>query len=682
MNNRLLALVISFIFISRAASQSTIDCRLEALKLIGVIEKYHIAPPVMDTFFSAKVFDMFLYELDPDKVFFTSDDFKSLSAYKYSLISRLNDKSWDFTEIIKRIYTQRLKQYDSLLYLLSKVPFDLQKKETLKKRSVQFLQSKQKEEFIRKRLKYALLMKMFAGNDSSPSLPDLSKEPIIRERLLKSEVKITQKLLASESNMDNFIFSSFLNSIALCADPHSEYMTNREKQSFETTLKPESMSFGFQVTLNSDNEMVVVSLTPGGPAWNSNAIRKGDVIVAFILPGKPKTYIADLDFDEANEIISSPENKTIEFIFRRTDGTVKSVKLQKASIEQEENVIKSYVLNGSIKVGYISLPDFYSQYENATQLGCANDIAKECIKLQKENVAGLIIDLRDNGGGSVKEAIDLAGLFVNYGPICILREAGGKSRVVKDFNRGTAYNGPLLLLINNQSASASEIFASAMQEYNRALIVGSRSFGKATAQAFVPTDTNIVDNKANGFVKLTFEKIYRINGKSNQKVGIKPDVELPDIMESFNISESNEQYALANDSVKASVYSPAGNIPISLLKAKSLQRVGSNLSFQTIKQLSDSLSGLNDDNNEVPLDLKGFSAYYSNKKELFLRLEKKLYNHNSNFSVETIKFDGTLAPIKSDFDKQFSEIIKNDIYIQESFSIFNDWNSIQQTSKP
>jgi carboxyl-terminal processing protease len=666
-------------------SQSSVNLQTDALKLIGMIEKFHVNPPVMDSSFSVQVFDAFISKLDPAKQLFTPEDLVQLNSFRFSILLGLKEKSWKFPELVKTIYTRRLKQYDSLLNIILSSPLDLNKQESIYwKESFDPAHNLNPGEYYRKWLKYQVLSQMFANNDSVLIQgTESTVEAKAQKTVLKSESHKISKLLAEPTSIDDFISSSFLNAIALSADPHSEYMSTHEKYTFESKLQSEALSFGLQTNMNDNYELKIVGLTPGGPAWKSNALHKDDIIVSFKLSGKEKTNINDLDLDEISEILTSPQNTKIEFFIRKPDGTLKSVVLVKAKIEQDENMVKSYILKGTTKIGYISLPDFYTQFENTAALGCANDVAKECIKLRKDNIGGLIIDLRDNGGGSVKEAIDISGLFIDYGPICMIKEKGQKPAVIKDFNRGTAFNGPLVILMNKESASASEIFAAAMQDYKRAIIIGSNSYGKATAQVILPCDTNAKnENDAQAFVKLTVEKIYRITGKSNQQTGISTDIHLPDILDAFVTRESDEKNSLQNDSIKKAFFTSLPDLGIAEINEKSSNRIANNNAFKTIRHLSDSIQAHKALGTLIPLDMVGFSKYYFQKKEFMNKLEQALENKNAIYSVETTKFDNVLKSINSDFNSQNTEMIKNDPYIQESYNIISDMVTIKQTQKP
>lgn len=651
-------------------SQSDDKCRQEALKLKAVLLTYHVSPPSFDTAFSAKVFGSFLENLDAKGFFFKPTDIKNLEAYKYSIFTRMNNPAWDFTDIVRQLYFQRLTRFDSLLHAILSRPMDLTSKETLDfdlKNNV----NHSSEADIRKYLKYKILNYAFAANDSIASVSQFLKyESDARRRVLRNETAKLGKLLKKPDVLEEFVNTSFLNAIAQCADPHSEYMSLDRKTEFETELKPEVLSFGFYISSTEDDELLVDDVVPGGSAWNSKLINKGDIITGFKLPGQEKTDIADIGIDEANDVLASPENKQIEFYLRKKDGTLKVAMLVKSKINQDDVIVKGYILQGKTKIGYISLPEFYNDFENQSELGCANDVAKECIKLQKENIAGLIIDLRNNGGGSIKEAVDLSGLFIDFGPVCKLKQSDNGVSILKDFNRGIAYSGPLVIMVNGLSASASEIFAGAMQDYNRAVIVGSRTYGKATGQVIIPCDT-VKETKSHGYVKVTTDKIYRITGKSNQMDGVTPDVSYGDFDLMEDYKEANEPYALTKDSIGKSNFKMLPALPLNYLVGKSRTRMSNNADFKELEILSDSV-GFYTHSFKLPLDFGGFSSYNKQKKSIINHFDKLQQKTVGVFKVKPAQFDDAMSSIDSDFVKDHLDYLEKDIYIQEAFNIITD----------
>ena len=358
------------------------------------------------------------------------------------------------------------------------------------------------------------------------------------------------------------------------------------------------------------------------------------------------------------------------------------ITLHKEQINVEENVIKSFILEGNRKIGYIYLPAFYSQMNSIVYSpnGCANDVAKELIKLKREGINGLIIDLRNNGGGSMLEAIQLAGIFINYGALCIVHSRQEDPVTTKDINRGTIYNDPLIILQNLFSASASELFAAAMQDHNRAIIAGANSFGKSTAQEILPIDaykynrfTNI-NGTSKGYLKLTRSKFYRVNGKSHQKEGIIPDIKLPDIYDDIDVGESFLKSALDPSTIeKKTYYFPYDPLPIKKLRASSEHRVNNDSAFIYIKKMSKLLSE-QQKQYSIPLKYESFKAYY-NSSSLINEYEKSFREEKTMFLVTNpsyMKGISSITDSKMEINDNAMKQIQKDIYIKEAYNVIND----------
>ena len=341
--------------------------------------------------------------------------------------------------------------------------------------------------------KYLILSRAYtiASSDSTkPLLKDVlaKNEASIREKLSKTQTKIFAEILDPVS-FDKELKETYFNKIASCFDPHTNFFSPEQNEGFKEQLSTQEYSYGFEVDETKDGKIFIAALIPGGPAWKTGEIHKDDELLQVQANGKAAVDIATVTIDEVDDLLNGASHDKLTIKIKKTNGTIRTVTVSKEKIETEEDVVKGYLLSGGKKIGYISLPGFYTTWEDETGSGCANDMAKEIIKLKKENIDGLVLDLRYNGGGSMFEALQLCGIFIDEGPLAGIRDKTGKVIFHKDPNRGTIYDGPLVVMINNQSASASELVAAALQDYNRAVIVGSPSYGKATMQVVFPMDT-------------------------------------------------------------------------------------------------------------------------------------------------------------------------------------------------
>jgi carboxyl-terminal processing protease len=351
--------------------------------------------------------------------------------------------------------------------------------------------------------------------------------------------------------------------VASCYDPHTEFFSPGKKDEFQGELGDKQLQFGFTLGEGKD-ATEITRLKPGSPAYKSGLIHEGDQILALQWDNNEEIDVSDATTDEVNVFISGEHGKSLTLTLKKSDGTTRKVTLQreKAALDDDNSKVRSFILKGNHRVGFISLPAFYTDWngEEGGNNGCADDVAKEIIKLKKENIEGLILDLRYNGGGSMLEAIALAGIFIDAGPVGMTRDKEGKIYTMKDVNRGSVYDGPLILLINGFTASASEMLAGTLQDYHRALIVGSPSFGKATAQVVLPLDT-LFDEKhmdrmktADNFIKITVDRLFRVNGTSAQQIGVIPDIFLPDYTETQTEREKSLPCSLANTTIESNKY--------------------------------------------------------------------------------------------------------------------------------
>jgi len=680
--------------INDAQSQSQFNYCGEADLLVKALTKYHYAPLQLNDQWSNNIFNKFINLLDPYGLYFTLADIQTLDPYRYTLKSAIADPSCTFLKTVTKLYEQRLNYADTQISIILQKPIDYFLKDTitfsLNAKTSYCPENRKLEKRWLKWLKYQILLQLFyPGNENNDPFSFEPRQILEKEQEAVKKVNIREKrrinhILQNYMGFENYVSSVFYNSIALSYDPHSSYFSFNEKQNFLSSISKESYSFGIGLTENLNGEIQIDNLVPGGSAWKSGKLNKGDVLIQLTWEDKKPVNLANLSIEEVGEIIKSSYTGTLEFKVRKTSGQLISIKLTKQKISVEENIITSHILKGEKKIGYVPLPDFYTETENQNALGCANDIAKEIIKLKKENIDGLILDLRYNGGGSVAEAIDLAGIFIDEGPLGIVRYRNGKPVILKDMNRGTVYDGPLLILVNGQSASASEIFAAVLQDYQRAVIAGSTTYGKATGQNIFPLDSTESEdgsnyrksNSGSGYAKITDCKFYRITGSSYQQKGVEPDVKLPNTLEEIEYSEKSNPAALISDSIiKKLNYNLLPVLPINELNKKSSERIKVNQRFQKIASLNLSFAADLKQGKTINLQIDSFKK---EEKEIYSyfqaidtlpKLVSKNYNVvNNNYNEQIIKVDAE----RRKFDEQLTKNLQEDIYIDEAYRILND----------
>jgi len=568
-------------------SQAVTKAASNAFTITRVVEKFHIQPRELDDSLSNDFFNQLMKQLDGERIYFNKEDITKLSAYRLLLDDEIKQKRSDFLKLITDLYTTRLQQANVMIDAIAKTPFDFSVSEkftsmedTSYPQGIVSMHTK-----LYKRLKLDVLNDLLDFNDSL-SEKDQSKQ----QRLLDSAQTAFQKrtvseykrnitgVLQSPGGVDQFIADEYCKALASCYDPHTEFLPLTEEENFETKMGNERFRFGFAIKDDNGSGVIISELEPGSPAFKSGLLNKGDKFQTLQWEGQNAIDVSDADVNGLTDIFSQSNHDTLTITVQKADGTLRTVSLLKEQAEAENDTkVKSFLFKANKTFGYISLPAFYNNWEDESvdNNGCASDVAKEIAKLKNENISGLILDLRYNGGGSIQEAVELTGIFIDTGPVAQIKSRGNEKVVtLKDINRGTVYDGPLIVLVNGYSASASELVAGSLQDYNRALIVGSPTYGKATGQLVFPLDTTVNIHGGNSqkqvdyYIKITMDKLYRINGTTAQFTGVKPDIELPDFLQADPQRESDEPFALLPTMIDANkYYKPYPALPVSTLQS-------------------------------------------------------------------------------------------------------------------
>ncbi len=667
-----------------------------------MIELKHYSPRPVDDSFSVAVFRSLLNTADQGQRLFTAAEYKQLLAFSNSLDDELQGKSWGFRDLFGELYKKALIRADSIINKLLQKPFDYSIADTIrafKKQTGIFNFPAEVTGLANKwtrHLKYDILDNLYDVVASTGSAEDSTKkislkeglvslESRIREKVKKTELKWVKRILDNPSGYIALVDELYLNAIATCFDPHSSYFSPDTKEEFQAELSTEAFLFGIFFDEDEKGAVVIDKLTPGGAAWKSGEVNKGDELVSLQWEGKEVQDMTGASVEEVYQVLDQSIHDKLLFRFKKTDGTMNNVLLRKEKAENEENIVKSFVLQGEKKIGYILLPGFYTEWENETGSSCANDVAKEIIRLKKENIDGLILDVRYNGGGSIGEALELTGIFIEEGPLAAEKDKGGKLVTLKDPNRGTIYDGPMVLMVNGQSASASEMLAASLQDYNRAVIVGSNTYGKATGQVMFPMDTitskGVTGNTKGDVVKITIGKLYRVTGQTAQLHGVTPDVLIPDAFDAMENGERFEDFPLAADSAKRNnYYRPLPYLPVSELSHRSAARVIANPYFKMIKKIIDEQQKiLHAPSHIIPLKAELFEKWRQ-QQEANLAAMKGGGKPASKFTVANHEQDKQLMannPYAKEVNKEWLDNLSEDIYLQEAFLVLVDLINLQ-----
>lgn len=512
----------------------------------------------------------------------------------------------------------------------------------------------------------------FTEQEFNTKAKDVSKTIIANFRK-----NIQEEITEAEKTVE----STLLNAIALRHDPHSNYFNKEQNKEFSKQLSAKVESFGLYLEDDDDGNITVAYIEPGGAAWMSNEVNEGDLFVS--LRTDMNTYTNEGNTaDDIQEKLDNGNDNKATLVLKKKNGQQKTVKLVKQKTGSVDNSVKGYVLKGAAgKTGYISLPSFYTDMEEATMPGCANDVAKEILKLEGDSINGLIIDLRNNGGGSMLEAMNLAGIFVDEGPLFIYKEKNKKPYLLKDINRGSIFKKPLVVMVNEISASASELFANIVKDYNIGIVVGQTTYGKGTAQHVLPLDTNALRFKSSmtsvsDFIKITNGKFYRLNCSTHQGAGVAPDVVLPDSPGYGMYKESKEAFYIEPDViVKNVVYTPNPAIDKASLQQKSAARIAASADFRHYKQSADSMLAFLNQPQRVVLKFAGFKVYKQSTDKLYKSYEHAVRSENHQVDCLNNTFDRKISEVNEqtkEFNAKVREAIEKDIFINEAFYILND----------
>ncbi|WP_171970602.1 carboxy terminal-processing peptidase [Pseudomonas versuta] len=525
---------------------------IASLNIVELLKRHHYSKPPLDDARSAIIYDSYLKLLDPSRSYFLASDIAEFDKWKFQFDDFLKSGDLNPGFTIYKRYLDRVKsRLDFALAELNKGvdSFDFNAKETLQidRKDAPWLKSEAElNDLWRKRIKDEVLRLKIAG-----------KEPAKIQELLTKRYK--NQLARLDQTRSEDIFQAYINTFAMSYDPHTNYLSPDNAENFDINM---SLSLeGIGAVLQSDNDQVkIVRLVPAGPADKTKQVAPADKIIGVAQGDKEMVDVIGWRLDEVVKLIRGPKGSVVRLEVipasnAPNDQTSKIVSITREAVKLEEQAAKKSILNlkqdgKNYKLGVIEIPAFYLDFK-AFRAGDPNyksttrDVKKLLTELQKEKVDGVIIDLRNNGGGSLQEATELTSLFIDKGPTVLVRNADGKVDVLEDENPGAFYKGPMALLVNRLSASASEIFAGAMQDYHRALIVGGQTFGKGTVQTIQPLN--------HGELKLTLAKFYRVSGQSTQHQGVLPDVAFPSIIDTKEIGESALPEAMPWDTIRPAI---------------------------------------------------------------------------------------------------------------------------------
>lgn len=651
------------------------------------IKQNHFSPKEYDDSLSAMIYADFLKRMDDDKSIFLQSDILAFNKYKYMIDDELNGEPVLFFYEVLSTYKSRIAELhaESHTWLQHPISFNDQSKEVYYPENPDFPKNNtDRTQYWLYKIKYMVLENLVALKENrEQSKVDSIKQKtdmILEAEARASVEKVINKIFDQYSkNTDEELFSNYVNSFVNMMDPHSDYFLPVAKRSWDERLSGKFYGIGAQIG-EQNGYLRIAAVSVGGPAWRSGEIEEGDLILKVGQGDEKPVDIAGFSIPEGVQLIRGGNKTIVSLTMKKTDGTVKIVKLVREELRIEETFARSNILNyKDKKYGVINLPKFYTNFGDDSGRKCADDVAKELEKLKAHEVDGVIMDLRNNGGGSLQEVVDMVGLFIPAGPVVQVKGKNGRPGVYFDRDPGVVYDGPLTVMVNEFSASASEIFAAAIQDYRRGMIIGSGTYGKGTVQRPYALSRPNSDIDL-GNVHITMQKYYRINGSSVQLKGVVPDIRLNGYYESYKVKEKDQESALPWDGLAGLQYTSWPQIAdVPALQDYFKSQIDTANAFATFDENGKWLAA----NGDQPKVISE-SAYRDQLKSI---REKSAFNRNLMRLTDDLDVygifdspatsDSTSAngvdKIKIDRNNRITNFYKRDRYLQITADLMNKW---------
>lgn len=702
--------VASCSFTTKEFNDSDRDKRL--LNVITyVLENGHYEPRAIDDAFSKEVYNNFINGLDPLKRYFIASDIEEFSQYENQIDDQIKAKDLSFFDLVYERMLERMEDVKKIYPEILQHPFDYSKNDVINVdyEALEFAESKEAlKDRWRMQLKFTTLSSYYdlvesqknekKGDETEDDENDLDKEqkdvkltakkkqePKEPKTLKELEAEARESTLKSLDEYFDFAedlerkdyFAMYLNTIVEGFDPHTNYFAPPDKDRFDLQMSGKLEGIGARLQKKNDY-ITVVEVISGGPAWRSEKIEVGDAIMRVLQEGEEDAVsVVGMRLDDAVKLIKGPKGTKVTLTIKSVDGTISDKTIVRDVVELEETYAKSsLIIQEDQRFGVINLPQFYFDMQDYKQRNAASDVKKEILRLKEEGMEGLVIDLRNNGGGSLRTAIDIAGFFIEKGPIVQVASPGNK-RVLRDTSNDIVWDGPLVILVNELSASASEILAAAMQDYKRAVVIGSKqTYGKGTVQNLVDLNEMVRNSDMDdlGALKITSQKFYRVNGGSTQLEGVKSDVVMPDRYSYIDVGEKDYNNPMPYDKISPAKFNVWKNpIDVETIVAQSKERIEKNESLQLIDENAKWIKKRRDEKS-VNLNYDTYVQNIERRKdetEKFKAIDK--YNNNLKFEslpyeVALMETDSTLLEKRNRWHKN----LEKDVYVEEAVFVLQD----------
>ena len=706
-NYKFLLLALLIAFASCSFTNKTFDDNPDKDKLLiqlitYVLDNGHFNPQDINDSFSENVYEDYLNQLDPFKRYFYESDIKEFEAYKTQIDDQIKDYDVAFFNLTHDRLLKRIEESKAIYKEILEKPFDFTKDEayTADYETLEYVKNKREmKERWRQQLKFstianyddalsqrddeldtnALPESVFsAQNEKSNTNEKKSLEEIEKEAREVTKRSLDELYDFIDDRQRKDWFAVYINAIVEEFDPHTFYFAPEDKDRFDVAMSGNFEGIGARLQKKMD-AIMVNEIISGGPAWRANELEVGDQILKVRQADEEEAVnIVGMRLDDAIKLIKGPKGTTVVLTLKKVDGTIEDISITRDIVELEETYAKSStVIKDDKKFGVINLPKFYVDFENYNKRNAASDIKQEIIRLKEEGVEGLVLDLRNNGGGSLQTVVDIAGLFIEEGPIVQVKETGQPKEVLKDRDKSIVWDGPLVILVNELSASASEILAAAMQDYKRAIVIGSKqTYGKGTVQNVLDLN-RLVRNNSNGdlgALKFTTQKFYRVNGGSTQLEGVKSDVIVPDRYSYIDIGEKDQENPLPWDKIDAVDYEVWGNyFDYDTTIEKSIARMAANEQLKLIDANAKWVKKIR--------DRESYSLNYEDyKKEMELNEEEakrfeKLSEYKTDLTFSSLPYEVELMDqdsILKEKRNRWHQSLAKDVYIEEALNVLHD----------
>jgi len=653
-----------------------------------VIEQGHFDMKELDDDFSQAVFKDYIKGLDPIKRHFLKSDFEDFKAFETQIDDQIKNKNLVFFDLTVNRYKKRMEETKDFYIELLENPFNFEDKETINTdyENAGYAENmKELKERWRQQFKFSTLSTFHDLKEEQNQKNENGEDVEI-----KSDADLEQEAREiTRESIENYFdtmsdlerkdwFSLYVNSFVSQFDPHTNYLAPQDKDRFDISMSGKLEGIGARLQKQRDN-VKIVEVISGGPAWTNGELEVGDLIQKVKQEDEEEAVdIRGMRLDDAVDLIKGPKGTRVVLTVKKVDGSTQSINIVRDVVEIEETYAKSSTVkrNGEL-FGIINLPKFYFDMQNYDERNAASDIKKELERLNEIDAKGLVIDLRNNGGGSLSTVVDIAGFFIDKGPVVQVRDAKNNTEVLKDSDSNVIWDKPLVILVNELSASASEILAAAMQDYERAVVIGSKqTYGKGTVQNVVDLNRWMRNSSFGdmGALKITTQKFYRINGGSTQLKGVESDVAVPDRYSYIDIGERDYENPMPWDKIAPANYDVwNGYSNLNQVIKTSKKRLSSNSQIQMIDENAKWIQSQRNQNN-FSLNYENYSEDIAKVEEMSKKFEK-IDNYSSNLTYESLPYEAALMSKDSSLTqkrKRWHESLSKDVYVEEAIQVLQD----------